>query len=321
MRKIPPVNAIRAFEAACRHRQFQSAAEELGVTPAALSYQIRQLEEHLGLKLFRRLNRAVELTREGKLIAPGTITAFEQLEETFGQLEPEKEDTKLVISTGPAFSAKWLAPRLHGYLEDNPEMDFHLSPNLERTDFDREDVDAVIRFGPGHYPELYTEPLFQEISTPLISPQLFEKSGGKANRQLFDTVRLIHDESLAFLDVNPWQIWLREIGYDEVDPERGARFKHADHCIEAAVDGAGIVMGRIGFAFREINSGRLIAPFSETISAKGGFYFCCPPEALEKAKVLNFLAWLRDEAQEQSEMIEDFMRDKVMIGADRLDDT
>ncbi len=313
MRKIPPVNAIRAFEAACRHMQFQAAAEELSVTPAALSYQIRQLEEQLGLKLFHRLNRAVELTREGKLIAPGTVAAFEQLEQTFSLLKPEEEDNKLIISTGPAFSAKWLAPRLHGYLEENPEIDFHLSPNLERTDFDREEVDAVIRFGGGNYPELYTEPLFQEISTPLISPSLFKEIGSGANRSLFEKVRLIHDESLGFLGVNPWESWLGGVGYNDVDPGHGAHFKHADHCIEAAVDGAGIVMGRIGFAFREINSGRLIAPFRETISAKGGFYFCCPHKALEKSKVLNFLAWLRDEAQEQSEMIDRFMQDKVMI--------
>ena len=119
--------------------------------------------------------------------------------------------------------------------------------------------------------------------------------------------------SLNFLGVNPWQDWLSANGFKSVEANKGAHFKHADHCIEAAVDGAGIVMGRIGFALREINSGRLIAPFRETISAKGGFYFCCPPKTMENTKVLNFLAWLRDEAQEQSDMIDSFMQDRIMI--------
>lgn len=312
MRKIPPVNAIRAFEAACRHMQFQKAAEELGVTPAALSYQIRQLEDHLGLKLFRRLNRSVELTKEGRRLAPGVTEAFETLEASFALLLPEDDNT-LVISTGPAFSAKWLAPRLHSYLEEHPEIDFRLSANLKLTDFDRDDVDAVIRFGAGEYPELFVEPLFQEIATPLISPELLEKSGGKADESLFDKVTLVHDESLRFLEAGQWESWLTAMNYNSVDHRKGLHFSHADHCIEAAVDGSGIVMARLGFAFREIKAGRLIAPFKQAISAKGGFYFCCPPENLEKEKVLHFLAWLRDEAQAQTEAVKEFMNDRELL--------
>jgi LysR family glycine cleavage system transcriptional activator len=313
MRKIPPVNAIRAFEAACRHMQFQLAAEELGITPSALSYQIRQLEEHLSFKLFKRLNRAVELTKEGRILSAGVIESFEKLEETFALLQSDENDNTLVVSTGPAFSAKWLAPRLYSYLEQNPEIDFRLSANLKLTDFERDGVDAVIRFGGGDYPDLFTEALFQEISTPLISPKLFEETGGKADETLFTKTSLIHDESLKFLDGGQWGTWLEAMNYKTINPDKGAHFNHADHCIEAAVDGGGIVMGRLGFAFREINAGRLIAPFKQAISAKGGFYFCCPEEALQKDKVLNFLAWLRDEASDQAEAIEAFMRDRVLL--------
>lgn len=313
MRKIPPVNAIRAFEAACRHMQFQQAAEELGITPSALSYQIRQLEEHLGVKLFKRLNRAVELTLEGRILSSGTIEAFEKLEETFALLKNQEEDNTLVVSTGPAFSAKWLAPRLYAYLELNPEIDFRLSANLKLTDFDRDGVDAVIRFGAGNYPDLYVEPLFQEISTPLISPKLLEETGGKADAGLFEKVPLIHDESLNFLGGGQWKTWLDAMEYTSINPNKGSHFNHADHCIEAAVDGGGIVMARLGFAFREINAGRLIAPFRQAISARGGFYFCCPHAALEKEKVLNFLAWLRDEASDQAEAVEKFMQDKILL--------
>ena len=118
---------------------------------------------------------------------------------------------------------------------------------------------------------------------------------------------------MKFLESSQWENWLEAKGYTDIDPHRGARFSHADHCIEAAVDGWGIVMARLGFAYRELNAGRLIAPFKEAVSAKGGFYFCCPPENLEKEKVLNFLAWLRDEAHAQSEAIEEFMKDRTLL--------
>ncbi len=124
--------------------------------------------------------------------------------------------------------------------------------------------------------------------------------GSKADESLFEKTPLIHDQSLKFLDGGQWKTWLEAMGYTGVNPDKGAHFNHADYCIEAAVDGGGIVLGRLGFAFREINAGRLIAPFKQAISAKGGFYFCCPHEALEKEKVLNFLAWLRDEASDQA---------------------
>lgn len=313
MRNIPPVNAIRAFETACRHMQFQLAAEELGITPSALSYQIRQLEAFLGIKLFKRLNRAVELTHEGQVLSSGVVEAFEKLESTFALISNQEESNTLVVSTGPAFSAKWLAPRLYSYLEENPEIDFRLSANLKLTDFEKDGVDAVIRFGTGSYPELYVEPLFEEISTPLISPALFEKNGSNADESLFVNVPLIHDDSLNFLGMSPWKSWLHAMKYKSVDANRGTHFNHADHCIEAAVDSGGIVMGRLGFAFREINAGRLIAPFKETISANGGFYFCCPHEKLESEKVLNFLAWLRDEANDQADAIKAFMADKLLL--------
>jgi len=313
MRDIPPVNAIRAFETACRHMQFQLAAEELGITPSALSYQIRQLEEFLGVKLFKRLNRAVELTREGQLISAGTVEAFQKLEDTFALLASDEDNNTLVISTGPAFSAKWLAPRLYSFLEENLEIDFRLSANMKLTDFERDGVDAVIRYGGGDYQGLFVEALFQEITTPLISPALFEKTGGKADESLFEQAPLIHDESQKFIGSSPWANWLTAMAYNTIDPDRGVHFDHADQCIEAAVDGGGVVMARLGFAFREIRAGRLIAPFKETISAKGGFYFCCPPENLENDKVLNFLAWLRDEASDQADALEEFMRDKVLL--------
>ncbi|MFD0916825.1 transcriptional regulator GcvA [Pseudahrensia aquimaris] len=316
-RAIPPMNSVRAFEAASRHGQFQEAAAELGVTPSALSYQIRQLEEHLGVALFVRANRHVSLSPRGQALAVEVQAAFQQMERAFDGFRQVEDDDTLVISCGPAFSAKWLAPRLHFFLEENPELDFRLSATTRLTDFAADGVDAAVRFGAGDYPGLYVEPLFEETSIPMISPSLFEQLGGVADEALFSRVKLIHDDSLGFLaPEGHWPRWLSAMGYGGVDPKRGSRFSHADHCIEAAVDGAGIVMGRLGFAFRDLKAGRLMTPFKQAVASFGGFYFCCPPAALDNDKVLRFKGWLRDEADDQADAIDAFVKDH---GIERID--
>lgn len=314
MRKIPPVNAIRAFEAVSRHMQFQAAAEELGVTPSALSYQIKQLEVHLGMSLFKRLNRAIELTSAGVLIAGRVSDAFQQLEETFALLQPKGDDNTLVISSSLGFSAKWIAPRLHGYLELYPDIDFRLSASMKLVDFIADGVDAAIRFGQGNYDGLYCELLFDEIVLPLIAPSLFERMGGEANEKILLELNLLHDDSLKIiLGVDLWSDWTRAVGFSNLDITKGTRFSNADHAIETTIDGAGVVMGRLGFSSRDIQAGRLIAPFKQMIPANKGFYFVCPPSAMKKPKVLNFLGWLRDEVAEQAVAMELLMRKKELI--------
>lgn len=314
MRKIPPVNAVRAFEAVARHMQFQAAAEELGVTPSALSYQIKQLEGHLGMPLFKRLNRAIELTSAGALIAGRVSDAFQRLEETFALLQPELDDNTLVISSSLGFSAKWIAPRLHGYLDLYPDIDFRLSASMKLVDFIADGIDAAIRFGQGGYEGLYSELLFDEIILPLISPLLFEKMGGESNEQMLMDMNLLHDDSLKIIHgVDLWSDWTTAIGFSKLDINKGTRFSNADHAIETAIDGAGIVMGRLGFSSRDIQAGRLIAPFKQMIPANKAFHFVCPPSAMEKPKILNFLGWLRDEVNEQAIAMEIVTREKELV--------
>lgn len=314
MRKLPPVNAVRAFEVAARHMQFQSAAKELGVTPSALSYQIRQLETHLGKPLFKRLNRAVELTSAGELLSGRVCDAFERLEEAFALLAPAEDDNKLVVSSGPATSSKWLAPRLHGFIEDNPDIDLRLSASLHLVDFVADGIDASIRFGLGNYSGLYVEPMFSEVVMPLVSPNYFEKMGGDANEALLEKSNLIYDDTMyEFWGVQAWTQWTNRVGYHNVTIGKGTRFSHADHAIDAAVDGAGIVMGRLSFAYRDLAAGRLIAPYSHVLPLKEGFHFCCPNSGMEKPKVLNFIAWLRDEIADQEELMKAFLKTKIIL--------
>ncbi len=314
MRSLPPLNAIKAFEAASRHLSFQDAAEELSVTPSALSHQIKQLEDYLQVKLFHRKNRTVALSSAGELISAKVSEGFDKLGEAFALLRPEEDSQTLVVSTGPAFSAKWLAPRIHFFLEENPEIDFRLSANLSLVDFIADGIDVAIRFGGGEYEGLFVEKLFDEVSVPLISPRYWEATGKLRDASLFSQVSLLHDDSASFLSgAKKWKDWLAAAGYDQKLAERGSHFSHADHGIEAAVDGAGIILARLGLAWRDIAAGRLIAPFDITLPVQGGFYFVCPEEKLQSDKVLAFLGWMRDEAAEQQEAMHAYVENMTVI--------
>lgn len=321
MLRLPPANAIRAFEAASRHLSFQAAAEELGVTPSALSHQIRQLESLLQFKLFHRRHRQVELTSGGALLAEKVGEGYDKIREGFAQLLPDTDDRRLVVTTGPAFSAKWLAPRLHFFLEENPEIDFRLSASLALADFVGDGIDLAVRFGGGDYPGLFVEKLFDEVAMPLIAPALYEAAGGKPAPSLFEKVSLIHDDSAKFLAGGvDWEDWLAAMGYRGELAARGSHFSHADHAIEAAVDQAGMVFSRLGLAYRDIATGRLIAPFDLALQVAGGFYFVAPENHLAMPKVLAFLGWIRDEAAEQSAAMAALLAAKKVIRKTALTD-
>lgn len=294
---------------------FQAAAEELAVTPSALSHQIKSLEDFLQVQLFHRRNRTIELTSAGELIREKVGAGFDQLREAFAQLMPDPDDRTLVVSTGPAFSAKWLAPRLHTFLEENPEIDFRLSANLGLVDFIADGVDVGLRFGAGDYPGLYVERLFDEVLLPLVSPQIFHARNLKADESLFDALPLLHDGSASFLKgAKNWQDWFAVMNMDVSRAERGSHFSHADHGIEAAVDGGGVILARMGLAWRDIAAGRLVAPFRTVMRVNSGFFFVCPEHHLEREKVLVFLAWLRDEAQEQQHASAKFLSGMEVVG-------
>jgi LysR family glycine cleavage system transcriptional activator len=309
--RLPPLNSLRAFEVAARHMSFQKAAEELNVTPSALSYQIRQLEDFLQVPLFVRLNRAVRLTDAGERIAPGIHDAFERLVETMGRLKGPAPANVLTVSTGPAFAAKWLSPRLHKFLERYPQIDIRISANLKLTDFRSDEVDLSIRFGGGNYPGLHVERLADEHVLPLISPRLLERLGGHLQPEDLGRVALLHDDSANFMiNAVSWADWLRRARVANVDPTRGPRFSHADHALEAALDGAGIVLGRLTLSMRDIASGRLVAPFDLMVPAQAGFYFCCLPERLDEPKIRSFRDFIFSEIAAERGILENFRQAK-----------
>ncbi|MGI9367040.1 MAG: transcriptional regulator GcvA [Rhizobiaceae bacterium] len=309
--RLPSLNSLRAFEAAARLLSFQKAAEELFVTPSALSYQIRQLEDYVELPLFNRLNRAVTLTEAGERLYPDIHEGFEHFQRAVASLKRATQDNVLVVSSGPAFAAKWLAPRVYRFVDTHPEIELRIAANLKLVDFNTDEVDVAIRFGEGKYPGLHSEPLFNELTLPLISPILLDKFEGKFGHKEMHEVTLLHDDSTSFMtEAVGWSTWLEKEGLSDVDGTRGPRFNHADHGLDAAIDGAGIVLGRVSLAMRDIRSGRLIAPFDTYVQASAGFHFVTTENGLETPKIATFRNWLMAEVAAETQEVAEFLATK-----------
>lgn len=292
--RLPPLNAIRAFEVASRHLSFKKAAEELFVTPAAISYQIKLLEEHLGMTLFERHNRQVVLTKEARQALPLLSLGFEQIEKGIGLLE-QVSSPNFVVSTGPAFAIKWLAPRLHEFSALYPDVNASILASLHITNFRVEPVDAAVRFGRFDDTHLFAEKLVDEFVVPLCHPGWLAAQGGlRQPADIFDHP-LIHDDSIFFDPSAPsWESYAQQQGITGVDTHSGVRFNQADHALQAAMDGAGIVLSRSLLAEPDVRAGRLVKLFPETAMDTGmARYYACPREKADRRENQVFLAWLK----------------------------
>jgi len=290
--RLPSLTALRAFEAAARHMSFAKAADELFVTPAALSYQIKALEAELGQPLFRRLNRAVELTEAGRALAPGASDAFGQLMSSWRNVRRMQDSGVLTVTAGPAFTAKWLAPRLYDFAQAHPDIELRFVAGLKFADFDRDEVDVAIRFGVDADPSLHAEPLIEEWVTPMMTPQMAEQIQDPTD---LAEANLIHDHSmLTISSEGSWDTWASAQGI-ELDVSHGPSFSQADHALDAAMSGAGVVLGRVSLAARAIEAGRLVAPFSLGVVVSPKFRFVCPKGYENRPKIAAFHDWILEE--------------------------
>ena len=294
-RPLPPLNALRSFEAIARHLSFAKAAEELHVTPAALSHQIRGLEEQLGLALFYRRTRAIELTDAGRLLYPGLHAGFESVRDAVGRLDRAREDRVLVISATPGLTAKWLVPRLWRFMAAHPDIDARISASLRYADFIADDVDVAIRLSNGVHSDLHVEKLFDDSVLPVCSPQLVESG----LRRLDDLSRftLIHyDIPLSSPSPPLWADWLKVAGVLGVDPTRGLRFNVSDHALDAAVAGAGVSLSYKLIASDDVRSGRLVIPFGPELPiTERAYHFVCLKGQETRPNVRAFRDWLFSE--------------------------
>ncbi|MEM6422043.1 MAG: LysR substrate-binding domain-containing protein [Pseudomonadota bacterium] len=295
--RLPPLSSLRAFEAAARLSSFKAAAQELAVTPAAISQQVRALEADLDVQLFERGARSVTLTPAGEEFARGVAEGFHRLRDAVARLKPAEADM-LRITCSPPVAAKWLVPRLDCFSRRVEGARLAIESTFDVVDLGPSGPDIAIRFGRTPDPRLHAVHLCLEALVPLASPALVERLG---LREPADIRRapLIHDDSLRIFEGAPgWRDWFARTGLDPAEAERGTRFAgYADQAIEAAAGGAGVVLARRFLARDDIASGRLVMPFGPVIPLDLGYCILCEPKALRRPLVAAFLDWAQEEGQ------------------------
>lgn len=298
MKSLPPLNALKVFEAAARHLSFTKAADELHVTPGAVSQQIKALEDYVGGRLFRRTKRALLLTDAAQASLPILREAFDKLEEASRILTARGDSRRLTISVAPSLAAKWLVPRLDRFHERMPEIEVWISADMEVVDFAVDDVDLAIRYGAGRYPGLETELLMEESILPVCSPRLLQ--GANPLRTPHDLAHhpLLHDGSPDQDDManTNWAMWLKAASVCDVDAKRGAKFNQSSLVIEAAVAGKGVALAKQTIALADLEAGRLVAPFDLTTPSNFSYYLVHPASKSRNAAVKAFKQWLHEEA-------------------------
>jgi len=308
--RLPPLNALRAFESAARHLSFAMAARELHVTPAAISHQVKGLEDHLDQRLFRRLKRGLELTRAAQVLLPKLSEGFGRLGDAVAEMRSFAEEGTLSVSAAPSFATRWLAPRLHRFVGEHPALDVRINASTRLIDPGKddfvpgdsvvgspvEDADIAIRFGTGDYPGFRVDKLLDVAVTPMCSPRL-PKNGHplRAPADLKHQV-LIHDNVRYDDGRSLWEAWFEAAGLSGVDISHGLRFNHALLALEAAADGMGVTMGMPVLAGSDLASGRLVTPLPLSLPLKFAYYIVSGADTAARADVIAFREWLLAEA-------------------------
>jgi LysR family glycine cleavage system transcriptional activator len=295
-RRLPPLNALRAFEAAARHLNFSRAADELSVTPGAVSQQIQNLEDYVGVALFKRTPKGLLLTDPAQIALPALREAFDRLAEAASMLTAAVDGRRLTVTVPPSFASKWLLPRLGGFEALHPDVDVWVSAGMELTDFTSGEIDLAIRYGAGRYPGLEVVRLMQETVIPVASPELLannplEKLGDLAN------AILLHDGSPDADESCPdWTMWLAARAVKGVDGARGPRFNQSSLVIEAAVGGRGVALAKRALAQADLDAGRLVAPFQIATAVDFAYYLVHPKTKGRLPQVKAFITWITAEA-------------------------
>lgn len=295
-RRLPPLNALKAFEAAARHLSFTKAADELFVTQAAVSHQIKALEEYLSMKLFLRRNRTLLLTEEGQSYFLELKDIFKHLQEATERLVAKGSKGAITVAMPPSFASIWLVPRINSFSAIHPDIDVR----IKAVDFDEgfleDDIDVAIYYGKGRWSGVQADKLHREFLTPLCSPSLF--NGPKPLNDLTDLKHhvLLHDETRA-----AWKNWLKQIGVPGVNVNQGPVFSHSMLVLQAAALGQGIALGNTVLARPEIEAGRLIMPFEDKLESREAFYVVCDESQAELGKIAAFRDWILALVEEEQD--------------------
>lgn len=299
MKNLPPLNSLRVFEAVARNLSFSKAAEELNVTPGAVSQQIKALEDFLGTPIIRRQKRGLLLTDEAQSSLVPLREAFEKLVEASDILTQRSDNGRLRISVAPSLAAKWLVPRLDQFSDAHPDIEVWLSADMEIVDFAVDDVDLAIRYGAGSYKGLHVERFMSEAIIPVCSPKLL--IGDHPLKVPADLANhtLLHDGSPDKDENCPnWAMWLKAAGVcQQVDSNRGPTFNQSSLVIEAAVAGKGVALAKAALALADLEAARLVIPFDVTTPTEFAYYIVHPNSKVDNKAVTAFVQWLHHEAE------------------------
>lgn len=310
--RLPPLNALRAFEAAARHRSFKRAAEELFVTPAAISQQVKTLEDYLGVELFLRLTRAIELTPAAEAMLPKLRDGFDCFAAGLAQARRAEERGRIAISAPPNFVARWLMPRLRSFTTSYPQYDLRITGTLRAIDNPDEELSVdrsraereaqvAVRYGLGEYPGAVVDLLFHPSYVPVCSPKLLGRGPPLRKPADLKYHTLIHDESSPGDEERPgWEEWLEIAGAKGVDGTRGPRFSNASLVHEAAIDGVGVALALRPLVDSDIEEGRLVVPIERTAPTNFAYYLVTPQALVDHPVASTFRRWLTAQAESQS---------------------
>ena len=288
-RRLPPLNSLKSFEAAGRLLSFTRAANELSVTQAAVSHQIKVIEDFLGLSLFIRYPRKLALTEQGRLLLPDVIEAFDKVSNAIGAISQEPSSKMISVRLAPSFAAKWLSPRLKYFWLQHPEIDlclYHAHPAVE---FDREQIDIAVTYGKGDWPGVVADPILSLDFYPVCTPAFMSNDRPLSNINNLRYYSLLHDANYEC-----WSDWLKLAGLEQINANKGTIIDDTNVLIQAAVDGQGVALGSSTFVQELLDSGKLIKPFDITLVNEFAYYVVCPEAHLKNPSVQAFKDWLLD---------------------------
>ncbi|MBN3787457.1 transcriptional regulator GcvA [Burkholderia sp. Ac-20353] len=292
LRKLPNLGTLKAFEAAARLESLSRAADELHVTNSAISHQIRALETDLGMMLFRRDGKRVTLSENGRRYASQIRAALFDIAAATESMRAGDRERRLKISLLPSFASRWMTPRIGRFIERHPEIDVELLSTHAITNFNRDDVDVVLRFGDGDYPGLFTELLLEEAFFPACSPSF---NGGNPPQTPADLI----NAPLLRNDYEMWASWFHAAGLQgAAEPRRGVLFQDSSILMQAVMDDRGIGLVRRSLAMQEVADGNLVRLFDVDAPSPWAYWFVCPPQMLDLPRVQALRKWLREEVRQ-----------------------
>ncbi|MDX8441725.1 transcriptional regulator GcvA [Mesorhizobium australafricanum] len=296
---LPGTRALRTFEAAARHLNFTRAADELGLTPAAVSHQIKEIEDQLDLVLFTRTSRTIRLTEAGNVLHDASIDALDLLNRAVSRARKLTRGTSLLkVTLDAQFATKWLMRRVDDFRQQKPGIELRFDITYDVRDFERDDVDIGIRFGAGKYPGLCAHRLFENIIIPVCSPALLASGPPlKEPRDLFNHTLAHIEWSRQGVTWPNWSMWMHAAGVDDFDDSRTLVFGSSTDATQAALDGNAVALADFAMVANDLSQGRLVRPFELGIKVAPEFaYFLVyPQEAKDDARIVAFREWLLDE--------------------------